>query len=192
MKDDYLWDKSGEPDPEIERLERIMGGLRSRRGAEDLMPAFEKLSRRKSVRPSAKWLAFAATVAFAVLALGVFGVMQRQTGKQETAKSEMVMVNPTPTDSLIEEVAPPNTSGETGRTENDSQGAATTQTTKRSPLEARRRNIVRRRESFITQQERTEGLLAKEQLLKALQITSTELDSVQKKVQGDEKAGPSS
>src|SRR2546422_284131 len=33
MRDDYLWDGSGEPDPEVERLERALGRLRSRRQA---------------------------------------------------------------------------------------------------------------------------------------------------------------
>ena len=28
MKDDYLWDKSGQPDPEIQKLEEILGTLR--------------------------------------------------------------------------------------------------------------------------------------------------------------------
>ena len=28
MNDDYLWDKSGEPDPEIQELEEILAPLR--------------------------------------------------------------------------------------------------------------------------------------------------------------------
>ena len=28
MNDDYLWDKSGEPDPEVERLEKLLGEFR--------------------------------------------------------------------------------------------------------------------------------------------------------------------
>ena len=28
MKDDYLWDGSGEPDPEIEHLEKVLGQYR--------------------------------------------------------------------------------------------------------------------------------------------------------------------
>ncbi|MBZ5522194.1 MAG: FecR family protein [Acidobacteriia bacterium] len=36
MSDDYLWDKSGEPDPEIQKLEHVMGRLRHNRPA----PAF--------------------------------------------------------------------------------------------------------------------------------------------------------
>src|SRR5438876_6504247 len=30
MNDDYLWDRSGEPDPELERLERVLGEYRYR------------------------------------------------------------------------------------------------------------------------------------------------------------------
>src|SRR5690348_11079825 len=33
MSDDYLWDRSGEPDPEIQRLEEVLGVLRSKRPA---------------------------------------------------------------------------------------------------------------------------------------------------------------
>jgi hypothetical protein len=33
MKDDYLWDGSGEPDPEIQRLESVLGRFRHRRPA---------------------------------------------------------------------------------------------------------------------------------------------------------------
>ena len=28
MNDDYLWDKTGQPDPEIQKLEEILGTLR--------------------------------------------------------------------------------------------------------------------------------------------------------------------
>jgi hypothetical protein len=33
---DYLWDKSGQPDPEVQRLETLMGALRNRRPAPEL------------------------------------------------------------------------------------------------------------------------------------------------------------
>ena len=35
MSGDYLWDRSGEPDPEIQQLEEVLGGLRSKRPAPD-------------------------------------------------------------------------------------------------------------------------------------------------------------
>ena len=28
MSDDYLWDRTGEPDPEIQKLEEVLGTLR--------------------------------------------------------------------------------------------------------------------------------------------------------------------
>jgi len=36
MKDDYLWDPSSAPDPEVERLERMLGRLRSNAPAPDV------------------------------------------------------------------------------------------------------------------------------------------------------------
>ncbi|HEX8175464.1 MAG TPA: hypothetical protein VF543_10115 [Pyrinomonadaceae bacterium] len=190
MKDDYLWDKSGEPDPEIEQLENLLGGLRSRRTAKDLMPAVEKLSR-KGARTFPKWLSVAAAVAFVLLALGVFNVIQRQSVKQ-FSDSQFVMLNPTSPEPPVEVAAPAGGSGETSQPESEKPLAAAAQNEKRTSLETRRRNIARKREAFLNRQEQTEGLMAKEQLLKALQITSSNLDIVQKQVQGDEKQGPSS
>ncbi len=44
MSDRYLWDRSGEPDPEVERLERVLGALQHDRPAPDFkappVPAF--------------------------------------------------------------------------------------------------------------------------------------------------------
>src|SRR5262249_47642597 len=40
MRDDYLWDGSGEPDPEIQKLERVLGKLRHNRPA----PAFPEIA----------------------------------------------------------------------------------------------------------------------------------------------------
>ena len=39
MNDDYLWDGSGEPDPAVERLERVLSPLRSDRAAPELPAA---------------------------------------------------------------------------------------------------------------------------------------------------------
>src|SRR5258708_18178239 len=40
MRDDYLWDGSGEPDPEIQKLEAALGKLRHNRAA----PAFPEIA----------------------------------------------------------------------------------------------------------------------------------------------------
>ena len=39
MKDDYLWDGSGEPDPEVKRLETVLGRYRH----EQVAPSFEQI-----------------------------------------------------------------------------------------------------------------------------------------------------
>jgi len=41
MKDDYLWDRSGEADPEVEKLESVLGRYRHKQTA----PAFDRLAR---------------------------------------------------------------------------------------------------------------------------------------------------
>ena len=40
MKDDYLWDRSGEPDPEVQKLETALGRYRQNQPA----PSFEKIA----------------------------------------------------------------------------------------------------------------------------------------------------
>ena len=52
MRHDYLWDGSGEPDPEVQRLERLLSGFRSDHTAPELRP-----------RPRPRWSAIAAAAA---------------------------------------------------------------------------------------------------------------------------------
>ena len=54
MNDDYLWDRSGPPDPEIERLEKSLAPLRYRHRAD--------IVRAASTRPRLAWAAVAASV----------------------------------------------------------------------------------------------------------------------------------
>ena len=65
MSDDYLWDGRGEPDPEVARLEGLLGGLRSERPA----PTFEAQAPARPARPwgrAGTQLAAAAAVVVAV------------------------------------------------------------------------------------------------------------------------------
>jgi len=60
---DYLWDKTGEPDPEIQQLEEILGTLRYQPRPLEI-PAGLHIDRRRSfLRSHAAPLAIAATVA---------------------------------------------------------------------------------------------------------------------------------
>lgn len=67
MNDDYLWDKSGKPDPQIQQLEEILGTLR-------YQPKPLNLPRRRNYVPL---LAIAATVLVALLTGGLW--LQLQT-----------------------------------------------------------------------------------------------------------------
>ena len=65
MNDDYLWDKSGEPDPEIQELEQILAPLR-------YQPAPLELPVTRRRRNYFPLLAIAATVVLALLAAGLW------------------------------------------------------------------------------------------------------------------------
>ena len=64
MNDDYLWDKSGEPDPQIQQLEEILGSLRYQPKPLNLPKELSR-SQRRNYLP---WLAIAATVVMALSA----------------------------------------------------------------------------------------------------------------------------
>ena len=74
MNDDYLWDKSGEPDPQIQQLEEILGTLRYQPKPLQL-PKELSTARRRTYLP---WLAIAATVAVALLAGGLWLGLRNQ------------------------------------------------------------------------------------------------------------------
>jgi hypothetical protein len=194
MKDDYLWDKSGEADPEIEHLERVLGSLHSQSSAKDLMPAFDALTRKRPLW-RLKALAIAATLAFAVLALGTLIGLQRQMQTRAARDSQVVMVSPVTPSPEAESTSPAKEPEETRKQAEGAMpltvGVPNVKSERLNP-NARRRFINRRREAFINEREQAEGLMAKEQLIKALEITSSKLSVVQKKVRGDERQGPSS
>ena len=76
MSDDYLWDGSGEPDPEIQKLERTLGTLRSNRPAPPF-PAVEARARLSIVRaPRRRWLVPALAAAAVVIAAAGLAVRQ--------------------------------------------------------------------------------------------------------------------
>lgn len=75
MNDDYLWGKSGEPDPHIQQLEEILGTLRYQPKPLKLP---EQLSTARSRRNYFPLLAIAATIVIALLTGGVWLRIQNQ------------------------------------------------------------------------------------------------------------------
>src|SRR5262245_51675811 len=86
MKDDYLWDKSGEPDPEIQKLEEILGTLRYQSRPLDL-----PVSRRRSYFPL---LAIAASLLLALLAAGIWLRVRNQSVPQPPHEAQAVPASP--------------------------------------------------------------------------------------------------
>jgi hypothetical protein len=85
---DYLWDKTGEPDAETERLENLLGRLRFQPTPFDL-PAELPAREQRAARPPRgvfTWprLALAASLTLALLA-GALLLMRQQTGVTDTA-----------------------------------------------------------------------------------------------------------
>jgi hypothetical protein len=72
MNDDYLWDRSGEPDPEVERLERVLGKYRYQ--AKPVSPALDsRLSRRRG-----GWIRLAAVAAAILIVLAGLWIFKIQ------------------------------------------------------------------------------------------------------------------
>lgn len=86
MNDDYLWDKSGEPDPQIQQLEEILGTLRYQPKPLEL-PEELPAPRRRNYLP---WLAIAATV---LLALSI-GFAWLQLRRQDASIPTVAIATP--------------------------------------------------------------------------------------------------
>jgi len=98
MKDDYLWDGSGEPDPEIQKLERVLGRYRLDQPA----PSFEQIA---DVRPTKKrWNFFglswsyqlAAFAAIVLLVLAAFLVLRPLPGENPNTGWDVARLEGTP------------------------------------------------------------------------------------------------
>ena len=85
MNDDYLWDRTGEPDPEIQQLEEILGTLRYQPRPLRIPAGLQVGRERSFFRSSAPRLAIAATIALLLLGLGVWLGLQRLQRRQQPA-----------------------------------------------------------------------------------------------------------
>jgi len=165
MNEEYLWDKSGEPDPEIQHLEDILGGLRYQPIPLEL-PTDVQPHRRNRYLPL---LAIAATLLIALLAGVVWLRLQTHAPAQ---KLEAVNEQPpVPSSSPSPEAGVPN------KPENVVQQS----------IQPRHRELVASNVRHRTQPAAVpskEALLAKEQLMSALRIASEKLNLAQRKAQG--------
>ena len=150
MNDDYLWDKTGQPDPEIQQLEEILGTLR-------YQPRPLALPHKRNYVPL---LAIAASLLLALLAGGIWLRM-----RNEAPKNQAKVESPTPAPRQdVTPVLPEKKSA-----------------VNPSPVVAN--NNRRRHRSVQSAAERQEALMAKEQLMLALRLTTEKLHLVHTKTQ---------
>ncbi|HET6980141.1 MAG TPA: hypothetical protein VFI24_27660 [Pyrinomonadaceae bacterium] len=164
MNDDYLWDKSGEPDPQVQQLEEILGTLRYQPKPLEI-PEDLPRSRKRNHFP---WLAIAAAVLLAIFAGGLWFSMR---SRGEAPAREARATPPAP----VKEVTP--------------DGTAAPKSPELKP-EPRKEEVValhkHRPKSTVpalSKQEREEALMAKEQMMLALRVATEKLSLVHKKTQ---------
>ena len=162
MNDDYLWDKTGEPDPQVQQLEEILGSLRYQPKPLQI-PEELPLPQRRTYFP---WLAIAAGVLLAILAGGIWlSTRSRGEAPQQQAES----APPVP----VKEVTP---------------SPASTATPELKPEPREEVVVVHKRRPMsstpvLSKREREEALMAKEQVMLALRLTTEKLSLVHKKTQ---------
>ena len=161
MNDDYLWDKSGEPDPQIQQLEEILGTLRYQPKPFEI-PDEVHAPRRRNYFPL---IAIAATLLVALLAGGIWLRVRSRNEFQPQfaqvpappAKEEPIAREPERKEALQE---------------------------KQETVVAVNRNRRKRSSSSaLTKREREEALAAKQQLILALRLASETLNLAHKKTQ---------
>jgi hypothetical protein len=174
MNNNYLWDRSGEVDPDIQQLEETLGTLRYQ--AQPLqIPAHLQIGRRRSFYPL---MAIAAAIALLAVALGLwFAFKQRQA-----AAPLDVRQNSQPASPRIEKPEPP--------PERQPQQAVVNPGSKPAVIQRRHREPARAlqaRDKLRTPappQLTPAELAEREQVLVALRLVSFKLNVAQRKAQG--------
>jgi hypothetical protein len=167
MNDDYLWDKTGQPDPEIQQLEEILGTLRYQ--PKPLAIPQDLLAPRR--RKYFSLLAIAATLLVAVMVAGFWILTRRASDAPHQAQV------PKAAPSEPKEVVTPNVNRDPVLSER-----------KPAPRENNFATNIKRRNktapSVLARHEREEALAVKDQLMLALRLASEKLNLAQRKTQG--------
>ena len=184
---DYLWDKTGEPDPHVQELEEILGTLRYQPRPLEIPAGLSVGHERSFFRGSSPRLAIAATIAILLIGLGVWLALQRSQRSQprEVAKS---VDGPPAKPSQVEQPVPQ-------KNQDATQAVAPKPKEDMAPPPRRRQGGYTVSQSFVARnsnragsrsrraKELQEAAAAKDQLLLALRVTSAKLSYAQKKTQ---------
>lgn len=181
MNDDYLWDRTGEPDPKIQQLEQVLGSLRYQPRPLKL-PAQQRLHSRTLVPR----IAIAAAVGTILAGGAAWLLLHKQNARVglesasvppavEQVKTPPINVAPPAKD----QVAARSTAHEALQNKRKRPGV------RKDPLPVNRQfRSLGANGTELTARDRAEAETAKEQLLLALRVTSEKLSLAQKKAQG--------
>ena len=189
---DYLWDGSGEPDEETQKLEEILAPLGYQPRPLEI-PASVAPGRRHSLLPA---LTIAATILLAALALGLWLTINRNQAVQPLKAGLPPTQNPdrnTPLPVSSPEKPEVAVAAERDLNQAGPRGPHRQLVSRREhnpPIErqpARETLASRTAEAEANEAEanEAEGEAAKEQLMTALRLVSTKLNHAQKRAQGD-------
>jgi hypothetical protein len=200
MNEEYLWDKSGDPDPEIERLEKSLASFRFKRPLEPLpLPANSRWQ--FQLRSSPPALAAAAALLLLLLGGGLWLGLQRRA--ESPSEKPALAAGSTPqVKQAVPEFSgprPPIGTGNPGEpglnisVKDEGVAPAPPVASRRARPRrngAARQQMARHRAQEIapSQQQqiaRHEGEQAKAKLIMALHIASDKLNEVQKKIQSN-------
>jgi hypothetical protein len=174
MDNKYLWDRSGEIDPDIQQLEETLGTLRYQPQPLQI-PTSLQIGRRLSFFPL---MAIAATIALVAIALGLwFAFKQRQA-----APSLYANQNSQPAPKQIEKPQPPQIDQPQQAVVNPGSKPAIIQKRHREP--ARMLQVSSKVRPPAPPQLTPAELAEREQVLVALRLVSLKLNVAQRKTQG--------
>ena len=183
MSDDYLWDRTGQPDPEIQKLEEVLGTLRYQPRPLRIPAGLQVGRERSFFRSSAPRLAIAATIVLLLLGLGVWLGLQRLQRRQQ---SEIVKTGG---------AVKPNQARSPNENRSPALASSSPEPEQKRIDEPRRhrvnpsllagnsnRNAAVKKPQFTAQQFQA-AETAKDQLMLALRVASAKLNFAQKKTQ---------
>lgn len=178
--DDYLWDRSGQPDPEIQQLEELLGTLRYQPRPLEIPAGVQVERQRNFFRSLAPRLAIAATIALLLLGFGVWIGLQRFGRVQPVAVTPANRPAPVPSreEDRSASPAPEQKDAETPKQQPVNEPTLAEYSGRRHPA----RNVALQNR-LLAAREAKEAEAAKDQLMLALRLTSAKLNYAQKKAQ---------
>jgi len=183
IRGDYLWDKTGEPDPEVQELEEILGALRYQPRALEIPASVQVGGKRNFFRDHAPSLAIAATIAILLFGLGLWLGLQRWQRNQTVQLAQSRATETTkPNESVpapVKNAATPPNPESTSAVLPPHNEANQTQLAKN----IKRARSVRVNDRQLAIARRQEAEAAKDQLMLAFRLVSAKLNFAQKKAQ---------